>query len=190
VRRLVFLPGALADQALWQPLAALLPAEWHKTFVTWPGIGSEPPDPAVRSFADLIARAERALPAEPVDLFGQSLGGEIACHLVVRHPQRVRRLVLSATLGATRDPPPPRTAAPGSIDWRDGRANLTAALARMAVPTLLLFGEQDRLTPPAAGEMLRDLLPDAQLHTIAGAAHEVARTHAAELVPLVESHLA
>lgn len=46
--------------------------------------------------ADLVAAA---LPAEPVDLGGYSMGARVALHVALRHPDHVGRLVL---LGATR----------------------------------------------------------------------------------------
>ena len=36
---------------------------------------------------------------------------------------------------------------------------------------LLLWGEQDNVTPPALGERLRDEIPSAQFVTIANAGH-------------------
>lgn len=51
--------------------------------------------------ADLLAAA---LPPEPFVLGGYSLGGRVALHLALRHPQRVESLfLLSATLGIADD---------------------------------------------------------------------------------------
>jgi pimeloyl-ACP methyl ester carboxylesterase len=43
--------------------------------------------------------------------------------------------------------------------------------AKLTVPVLLLWGEQDKVTPPALGERLRDEIPGAQFVTIANAGH-------------------
>ena len=44
-------------------------------------------------------------------------------------------------------------------------------LAAIAVPTLVAVGEVDVLTPPALAEELRDGIPGATLHVIAGSGH-------------------
>ena len=43
--------------------------------------------------------------------------------------------------------------------------------AKLTIPVLLLWGEQDNVTPPALGERLRDEIPGAQLVTIPNAGH-------------------
>lgn len=61
-----------------------------------PGIGvrrGEPPEASLLSLADEIATLWR----EPFDVIGVSFGGIIAQQLVLRHPQRVRSLLLAAT---------------------------------------------------------------------------------------------
>jgi len=44
-------------------------------------------------------------------------------------------------------------------------------LHRVERPTLILWGEEDRIIPPAYGEALRRLIPGAQLEQIAQAGH-------------------
>jgi pimeloyl-ACP methyl ester carboxylesterase len=48
---------------------------------------------------------------------------------------------------------------------------LAARLGRISTPTLLLWGEQDRIAPLTHGERWRDGLEDARLEKIAGAGH-------------------
>jgi pimeloyl-ACP methyl ester carboxylesterase len=52
--------------------------------------------------ADDAARVLDAAGVERADVFGISMGGMIAQELVLRHPQRVRRLVLGATFSSHR----------------------------------------------------------------------------------------
>lgn len=47
----------------------------------------------------------------------------------------------------------------------------TESLAGLTVPTQLIFGSEDQLTPPSIGQEMVDLLPDAQLAVIDGAGH-------------------
>jgi pimeloyl-ACP methyl ester carboxylesterase len=50
---------------------------------------------------------------------------------------------------------------------RDGRADL----ARITVPTLVLCGREDLLTPPALAEEMAALIPDAELHVVGHCGH-------------------
>jgi 3-oxoadipate enol-lactonase len=51
------------------------------------------------------------------------------------------------------------------------RPDRTSLLPRIAVPTLVVVGEDDAITPPAESLVLRDRIPGARLVTIAGAGH-------------------
>ena len=51
------------------------------------------------------------------------------------------------------------------------RTDTTAALAGITVPTLIMVGEHDALTPPAASQAMREKIPQSELHIIPGAAH-------------------
>ena len=44
-------------------------------------------------------------------------------------------------------------------------------VAKIAVPTLVLVGDQDRITPPALSEALANAIPGARLQILAGAGH-------------------
>ncbi len=51
------------------------------------------------------------------------------------------------------------------------RTDTTPALPAMNLPTLILVGEHDTLTPPADAQAMARALPDAALHVIPGAGH-------------------
>lgn len=51
------------------------------------------------------------------------------------------------------------------------RTDTTPALSRITVPTLILVGQHDTLTPPADAEAMHSQLPKAELHIIPGAGH-------------------
>ena len=44
-------------------------------------------------------------------------------------------------------------------------------VAKIAVPTLVLVGDQDKVTPPALSQGLAEAIPGARLQIIAGAGH-------------------
>jgi len=51
------------------------------------------------------------------------------------------------------------------------RPDSTALLASIRVPTLVLVGSQDTVTPPAEAEAMAAAIPGAELHVIEGAGH-------------------
>ena len=51
------------------------------------------------------------------------------------------------------------------------RTDTTASLPKIGVPTLILVGEQDALTPPAAAQSMHSKIPNAELHILPNAAH-------------------
>jgi pimeloyl-ACP methyl ester carboxylesterase len=65
------------------------------------------------------------------------------------------------------------------IDLRDHRVQREAVgahdagdrLGQLAVPTLVLHGEEDRLVPPANGVLLAEVIPGARHLALPGAAH-------------------
>ena len=97
----IFLPGAGGSASFWKPVADRLPADWPKILLSWPGLGNEPPDPGVNSIDDLVGLVSARIDASdgPVDLIGQSMGGLITIRTALRHPGRIRRIVLTGTSG-------------------------------------------------------------------------------------------
>jgi 3-oxoadipate enol-lactonase len=59
----------------------------------------------------------------------------------------------------------------GALLAMAARTDTTASLMRIDVPTLILVGEHDALTPPAEAKSLQDKIRDAELHVIPDAAH-------------------
>jgi pimeloyl-ACP methyl ester carboxylesterase len=194
---ILFLPGAGGSPDFWKPVGSRLSAQRPKEYFGWPGLGAQPHDPAIKGLDDLIAMVVERM-TEPVDLVAQSMGGVIAARIALGHPHLVRRLVLTVTSGGV------DMAGFGARDWRadyrksfpDAAAWVTAAGAsaslpaeRIVVPTLLIWGDADAISPVAVGRHLEQRLPDARLHVVRGGDHDLAQTHAAEVAPLIERHL-
>lgn len=196
--QIFFLPGAMGRTELWQPVAGRLAAAVPKMHIGWPGFGATPGDPSIAGIDDLVdmvaARVDR-----PTALVAQSMGGAIAVRVALEKPELVSHLVLAVTSGGI------DVAAYGGEDWRPAflaanpalprwfslyQEDLSAELSEIAIPALLLWGDADPISPVDVGRRIASLLPRAHLHVIAGGDHDLAATHADEIVPLIDQFLA
>lgn len=167
-----------------------------------PGYGEAPEPPRVLTVertADLVAAYLRARVHGPVVLVGHSMGAQVALEVAVRHPSLVSRMAL---LGPSVDPAArsvpaqlgrlahdllfesPRVIAIGAREYlRAGphlrlklRAMLThrpeRVLAQVAVPTLVIRGEDDTVAPRQWCQAIADGVADGRLAEIAGHGHE------------------
>jgi pimeloyl-ACP methyl ester carboxylesterase len=195
--RLFFLPGALGRTEFWRPAAELLACPAPKVHVAWPGFSGIPRDPGVQGIDDLVSRVLAGID-RPSALIAQSMGGVVAMLAALRKPELVTHLVLSVTSGGM------DLAAQGAEDWRPAiraahpdlpdwftsyHADLAPRLPGLRIPTLLLWGDADPLSPVKVGQRLAVLLPQAQLHVIPGGGHDLGCTFAGLVAPLIDNHL-
>jgi pimeloyl-ACP methyl ester carboxylesterase len=194
---LIFCPGAGGAAEFWQPLGALLPVEWKKTYLFWPGLGNQPHEPAAHGFDDLVAFAEKAI-AGPTVLIAQSMGGIVAVRLALKRPDEIAGLVLVVTSGGV------DVSALGGADWRaaylanfpdsktwitEERPDHTAEIPDLGCPTLLIYGDNDPISPVTVGKRLSDLIPQSELCVIAGGTHDLGKERAHDIAPLVIGHV-
>jgi pimeloyl-ACP methyl ester carboxylesterase len=156
-------------------------------------------------------------------IYGISLGGMVAQQVALRHPDRVRSLVLGATHAGGRlaEQPGPEVlaflhrrlwlgheeAARASIEfnysvrcrhehadrinedidqrlahrfaagaywaqmWAASTHDTAGKLDRIAAPTLVIHGDEDRMIPARNGRLLADRIPGARLLELAGVGH-------------------
>lgn len=196
-QKILFLPGASGNTSFWRPLADLLSVPGEKIHFGWPGFGPTPPDPAIQGINDLV-RLVTAEITSPSALIAQSMGGVIALHAALAKAELVTHLVLTATsggmnleeFGAQNWRPVFMAANPTFPAWfADYRTDLTGRLGSLNIPTLLLWGDNDPISPPAVGEKLRSLLPRAELHILNGGTHDLGFELAAKVAPLINKHL-
>lgn len=69
-----------------------------------------------------------------------------------------------------------------ALDLREG-------LGRLTMPTLVVTGTRDLLTPPSHARSLTELLPDARLQILPGAGHQLPIEYTAEFIDLVHAHV-
>jgi pimeloyl-ACP methyl ester carboxylesterase len=163
----------------------------------WPGFGETPPDPSVRGFEDLLALVLARLD-RPTAVIAQSMGGVLALQAALAAPERITHLVLAVTSGGV------PMAEHGATDWRESfrishprlpdwfaaaRVDLSEQLSGVAIPTLLLWGDADPISPVAVGERLASLLPAAHLVVLPGGTHDLAMERAEQIAPLIDRHL-
>lgn len=158
---------------------------------------------SMTELAASMASAIAALNLERFSLWGISFGGKLALSLAVQAPERLEALVLAAPaairegsrplprgpeiLGLLyahperrldKTPPAPEVEAKQRelVERLIGPprdSELEAAMRELHVPTLVLFGTEDRLTPPELGRHYREILPNCQFVIVYDAAHAI-----------------
>jgi pimeloyl-ACP methyl ester carboxylesterase len=195
--RVVFFPGASGAADFWAPVADRIPGGWQKRLLSWPGAGAEPHDPAITGYGALVARAAMAV-SDGSDVVAQSMGGAIAVGLALAYPGKIRRLVLVATsggldvgqLGAEDWRAEYKSAFPHAASWvTQQHVNHTPDLPSIDIPTCLIWGDHDPISPPAVGQALEAGLHRSTLHVITGGTHVMARERPAEIAALIVEHL-
>lgn len=85
--RVVFFPGASGASAFWVPVADRMPDGWQTRLLSWSGAGTEPHDPEIKGYDDLLDRAATAV-RDGSDVVAQSMGAVVAIGLALSHPGR------------------------------------------------------------------------------------------------------
>ncbi len=153
--------------------------------------------------AGTMLGAVDALGLDRFAVWGTSFGGKLALRLAMQAPDRLDALVLAAPAAIRLDagplpspaelpallhahperrpdfaPPSPEVDAKqrelvGRLIGPPRDAELEAAMRELHVATLVLFGTEDRLTPPELGRYYRELLPDCHFVIVYDAAHAI-----------------
>jgi pimeloyl-ACP methyl ester carboxylesterase len=207
---LLFLNGIGADIAAAAPLLAQI-EEREVWTLDMPGVGGSPdallPYSAPTMAASVAAIADH-FGHRRFDIAGFSWGGVLAQQLAVQFPERIRRMILMATM--------PAVGAPG-IGWAamlddDMLASglklptatplgLTYQVMAFAgwssaaqlpqlrdIATLILMGERDGVIPAWHGQAIADLIEGALLEIVPGS-HLFPFTHAAAIAGRISDFL-
>ncbi len=152
--------------------------------------------------ATMRAAVSAVLEGERFNVWGTSFGGKLALWFATQDQERLDALVLASPAAIIVNPgplPPPEQMASilyahperqpavsivpeieakqralvGRLIGRPRDPELEDAMRRLDVPTLVLFGTEDRLTPPELGRHYRKLLPRCQFLIVDDAAHAI-----------------
>ena len=66
------------------------------------------------------------------------------------------------------------------------KTDLTAEFKKISVPTLIIWGQDDRITPLSDGQLINKLIKNSKLKTIEGARHAPFYTHAGEVAGIIK----
>ncbi|MGZ5441723.1 MAG: alpha/beta fold hydrolase [Thermoanaerobaculia bacterium] len=99
---LVLLHGVNDQAGTWFTVAPALAQRFRVILPDLPGHGESDPRTGALPISMIVDRIAAILPEEPFTLLGNSLGGWIAMLYTLRHPERVRTLILEAAGGLSR----------------------------------------------------------------------------------------
>jgi pimeloyl-ACP methyl ester carboxylesterase len=193
--------GLAGSWRWWEPVLEPLSRELRLYLVDLPGFGSARRRRFALADAPSYLRGlVEELGLERPHLVGHSLGGAVCARVAVLWPERVGRLVLAAPAGLVEGRNPVRHALPIALALRHARPRFVRTLVadtlragavtlvragrqllgddasrrelrEIEAPTLLLWGEHDRLVPHDHAEEYERAIPDARLVVLAGAGH-------------------
>jgi 3-oxoadipate enol-lactonase len=168
----IFIHGFPFDSSMWDAQLAAVPAGWQFIAPDLRGFGESASTDEPLSmdiFADDITALMDHLGIEQAVICGLSMGGYVALSLIMRQPDRVRALLLSATRANADDE-----------DARKNRLEL-AAKARVQGPQVVveamlpkLLSGETRLKHPEVVEKVRAMMEATSSQTMAGALEAMA----------------
>jgi pimeloyl-ACP methyl ester carboxylesterase len=197
MNNLIFLPGASGSTTFWQPLIEKLPQQYHTKIIGYPGFGDTPESVEVKNFEDLTNYVLNQINDESV-IIAQSMGGIFAVAAALQKTQLVKGLVLIATSGGI------DLSAFNIQDWREAyrqaflkypdwfvttNINYEEFLSDINVETLLIWGDQDPVSPVEVGTHLNQILKSSTLHIVQGGDHQLAEKHADEVAIQIKDYL-
>jgi pimeloyl-ACP methyl ester carboxylesterase len=137
--------------------------------VEYPGYGAMPGEPSEKGIYEAAEAVLKTLPRDQIVLVGQSIGTGPAVEMAARGWGT--KLVLISPFTSLGD------VAQAHLPWlpakwlvRD-RFDSASKASKVAVPVLVVHGDEDEVVPYALGQKLTTMFPHAELMTVSGAHH-------------------
>lgn len=197
LKHFIFLPGASGSTEFWCPLIKNLPEEMTTQIIAYPAFANEPAHPDIHGFEQLQQYVLNKID-RPCILVAQSMGGIFAVAAALQKPELIQGLVLIATSGGI------DLSQFNVADWRQSYAkdflnypdwfmttkiNYEAQLAQIQQKILLIWGDQDEVSPIAVGQYLKDRFQYATLKIIQGGEHDLANRYAEQVAKEIMLYL-
>jgi pimeloyl-ACP methyl ester carboxylesterase len=180
---LVLLHGWGLNVRVWDGLVEELRDHFRMIAIDLPGHGRSRASSGQGTPAEQAWLIHQALSSvsDRYSLLGWSLGGQIALDLAAAMPWQIEKLVLVAIFVHGHAAPEALQAGLNTLATSD----LRATLSHVIVPTLVITGQNDRITAPAASRSLANALPNAKYVEMRRAAHAPFLSHRTEFAKLV-----
>ncbi|KXO82590.1 alpha/beta hydrolase [Acinetobacter venetianus] len=197
MNNLVFLAGASGNTKFWTPLIEKLPESYTKQVIAYPCFHGEPAHPDINSFDDLTSYVTEKI-QQPSILIAQSMGGIFAIAAALKKTHLIKGLVLIATSGGI------NLDQFQVQDWRQGyqaeylqypdwfvTANIAYenSLTDVDIKTLLIWGDQDFISPVPVGQYLNRILKNSTLYIVKNGDHQLAEKYANEVSLQIKHYL-
>jgi len=147
----VLLHGMKFQAATWKELGTLehiAKAGFHAIAMDMPGFGLSPTCSAEQD--KILDTFLQEIEQKKIILIGPSMGGRIALEFTINHPERISALVLV-----------------GAVGVEENRNNLSS----IDIPTLLIWGSEDQISPLTNCEILLSSISGSKKIIIEGAPH-------------------
>lgn len=197
-KNIILLPGASGNILFWNPLIKLLPNEYDKKVIAYPGFGQTPKNHEIHHFNNLQNYVLNKIQSEST-IIAQSMGGIFAVAAAIQKPSLIKALVLIATSGGmdlTRFK---------AQDWRleyqhqyptypqwfmQTSVNYETDFKNINIPILLIWGDHDPISPIEVGHYLNTCFPNAELCIVKGGKHDLAEQYSEEVAGYISHFLA
>ena len=194
---LIFLAGASGNTQFWNPLIEQLPNNYTKQVIAYPGFHGAAAHPDIHSFDDLSNYVVAQI-QQPSILIAQSMGGIFAIAATLQKKDLIKGLVLIATSGGI------NLERFKVQDWRQlyrqeylespdwfvtTKVDYEEFLSTIEIETLLIWGDQDPVSPIEVGQYLNQILKKSKLYIVEGGDHGLAKQDADEVAIQINAYL-